>query len=120
MAVEVHVFLPPFASVVQSAFETSPTWNPFWQAFHLDLPRRLRAAGIPCLPLSVPLQDGLSDSYMYDGYHPTEVYAAAIIKQIVQASSPHSLLRKVDFVSLDALLSRSYATPLSFEEPPGQ
>ena len=48
MAVEVHVFLPPFASEVQAAFEASPIWNPFWHAFHIDLPKRLRAAGIPC------------------------------------------------------------------------
>jgi hypothetical protein len=120
MAVEVHVFLPPFASEVQAVFETSSTWNPFWQAFHLDLPRQIRAAGISCLPLSVPAQDGFGDSYMYDGYHPTEIYAAAIVKQIVQKSSPHSLLHKIDLVSLDALISRRYATPLSFEEPPGQ
>jgi hypothetical protein len=55
---------------------------------------------------------------MYDGYHPTEIYAAALVKQIVQQASPHSLLREVDLAYLDALLSSTYATPLSFERPP--
>jgi hypothetical protein len=118
MGIEVYVFLPPFASPVQTVFETSPTWQPFWRAYHLDLPARLRAAGIACLPLSVPQQDGFDDRYMYDGYHPTEIYAAALVKQIVQQASPHSLLREVDLAYLDALLSSTYATPLSFERPP--
>jgi hypothetical protein len=118
MGIEVYVFLPPFASPVQTVFETSPTWQPFWRAYHLDLPARLRAAGIACLPLSVPQQDGFDDRYMYDGYHPTEIYAAALVKQIVQQAAPHSLLREVDLAYLDALLSGTYATPLSFERPP--
>jgi hypothetical protein len=118
MGVEVYVFLPPFASEVQTVFETSPTWQPFWRAYHLDLPARLRAAGIPCLPLSVPQQDGFDDRYMYDGYHPTEIYAAAMMQQIVHHAPPHSLLRAVDLASLATLLSRLYATPLSFERPP--
>jgi hypothetical protein len=118
MGIEVYVLLPPFASPVQTVFETSPTWQPFWRAYHLDLPARLRAAGIACLPLSVPQQDGFDDRYMYDGYHPTEIYAAALVKQIVQQASPHSLLREVDLAYLDALLSGTYATPLSFERPP--
>jgi hypothetical protein len=118
MGVEVYVFLPPFASEVQTVFETSPTWQPFWRAYHLDLPARLRAAGIPCLPLSVPQQDGFDDRYMYDGHHPTEIYAAALVKQILQQASPYSLLRTVDLAYLDILLSRTYPTPLSFESPP--
>ena len=118
MGVEVYVFLPPFASEVQTVFETSPTWQPFWRAYHLDLPARLRAAGIPCLPLSVPKQDGFDDRYMYDGHHPTEIYAAALVKQILQQASPYSLLRTVDLAYLDLLLSRTYPTPLSFESPP--
>ena len=118
MGVEVYVFLPPFASAVQTVFETSPTWQPFWRAYHLDLPARLRAAGIACLPLSVPQQDGFDDRYMYDGYHPTEIYAAALVKQLLQQASPHSLLRTVDLAYLDTLLSGTYATPLSFERPP--
>ena len=118
MGVEVYVFLPPFASEVQTVFETSPTWQPFWRAYHLDLPARLRAAGIPCLPLSVPKQDGFDDRYMYDGHHPTEIYAAALVKRILQLASPYSLLRTVDLAYLDILLSRTYATPLSFESPP--
>ena len=59
MGIEVYVFLPPFASAVQTVFETSPTWQAFWQAYHLDLPARLRAIGIVCLPLFVPQEDGL-------------------------------------------------------------
>ena len=120
MGIEVYVFLPPFASDVQTVFETSPTWQPFWRAYHLDLPARLRAAGIVCLPLFVPQQDGFDDRYMYDGYHSTEIYAAAMVQQIVQHAPPHSLLRAVDLASLATLLSRPYATPLSFERPPLQ
>jgi len=118
MGVDVYVFLPPFASAVQTVFETSPTWQPFWREYHLELPARLRAAGIPCLPLSVPQQDGFDDRYMYDGYHPAEIYAVALVKQILQQASPDSLLRTVDMASLDTLLSGTYPTPLSFERPP--
>lgn len=118
LGVEVYVFLPPFASEVQHVLETSPTWQPFWRTYHLDLPERLRAAGIPCLPLSVPRQDGFDDRYMYDGYHPTEIYAAALVKHILHQAAPHSLLRAVDVVSLTTLLSGTHLTPLSFEMPP--
>jgi hypothetical protein len=118
MGIEVYVFLPPFASEVQTVFETSPTWQPFWRVYHLELPARLRAAGIVCLSLAVPQQDGFDDRYMYDGYHPTEIYAAALVKQILQQAAPHSLLRAADLAYLDALLSGTYATPLSFERPP--
>ena len=117
MGVEVYVFLPPFASEVQTVFETSPTWQPFWRAYHLDLPARLRAAGIPCLPLSVPKQDGFDDRYMYDGHHPTEIYAAALVKQILQHASPYSLLGTVDRAALGRLLARPSPTPLAFEPP---
>jgi hypothetical protein len=117
LGIEVYVFLPPFASEVQTVFETSPTWQPFWRAYHLDLPARLRAAGIPCLSLSVPTQDGFDDRYMYDGHHPTEIYATALVKQILQQAPPYSLLRTVNLAYLDILLSRPYPTPLSFEPP---
>ena len=116
MGIDVYVFLPPFASAVQTVFETSPVWQPFWQAY-LDLPARLRAAGIPCLPLSVPQQDGFDDRYMYDGHHPTEVYAAALVRQILHQAAPHSRLRTVDLAALDTLLARPYPTPLSLESP---
>ena len=49
----VYVFLPPLPAP-QTVFETSPTWQSFWRAYHLDLPARLRAIGIACLPLFVP------------------------------------------------------------------
>ena len=116
MGIDVYVFLPPFASAVQTVFETSPAWQPFWRAY-LDLPARLRAAGIPCLPLSVPQQDGFDDRYMYDGHHPTEIYAAALVRQILHQAAPHSRLRTVDLAALDTLLARPYPTPLSLESP---
>ncbi len=118
LGAEVHVFLPPFASSVQTELETSATWASFWHAYRTELPARLRAAGIPCLPLSVPHEDGFSDMYMYDGYHPTEIYAAAIVRKIVLQAGPQSRLRHVDVASLDALLAREYKSPLAFELPP--
>ncbi|HEY5865614.1 MAG TPA: hypothetical protein VI542_08705 [Candidatus Tectomicrobia bacterium] len=118
LGIEVYVFLPPFASAVQTVFETSPTWQSFWRWYRLDLPVRLRAAGLPCLPLSAPQQDGFDDSYMYDGHHHTEIYAAALVQQILQHASSHGLLRTVDRVPLDRLLARTSPTPLSFEPPP--
>lgn len=120
MGVEVYAFLPPFASEVRSVFDSSSTWAPFWRAYQTDLPEHLRAAGIDCLPLSIPTRDGFNDTYMYDGYHPSEVYAAAIVRQIVQRMPTGSLLRQVDVAHLERLLSGDYATPLSFEKPPDQ
>jgi hypothetical protein len=120
MGVEVYVFLPPFTAAVKATLDTSPTWATFWRAYHIDLPARLRAAGIFCLPLSVPTQDGFNDTYMYDGYHPSEIYMTAIVRQIVQQAPQHSLLRQIDLAYLHALLSRDHITPLSFEKPPGQ
>ena len=116
--IDVYVFLPPFASAVQTVFETSPTWQPFWRWYHLELPARLRAAGLPCVPLAVPQHDGFDDRYMYDGHHPTEIYAAALVRQILDHAAPHSLLRTVDRASLDRLLARATPTPLAFEPPP--
>ena len=117
LGIEVYVFLPPFASAVQTVFETSPIWQPFWRAYHLELPARLRAAGLPCLPLSVPQHDGFDDRYMYDGHHPTEIYAAALVQQIVHHAFPHSLLGTVDRAALGRLLARPSPTPLAFGPP---
>ena len=85
-----YVFLPPFASAVQTVFETSPTWQPFWRWYHLELPARLRAAGLPCVPLAVPQHDGFDDRYMYGaGITPTEIYAAALVRRILDHAAPH-------------------------------
>ena len=118
LGIDVYVFLPPFASAVQTVFETSPTWQPFWRGYHLELPARLRAAGLPCVPLSVPHHDGFDDRYMYDGHHPTEIYAAALVRQILHHAAPHSLLRTVDRARwIDSSPVRR-RRPLAFEPPP--
>jgi hypothetical protein len=119
LGVEVHAFLPPFASEVQAALESSSAWAPAWRAYRTELPARLRAAQIACLPLSVPDRDGFDDTYMYDGYHATEIYAAAIVRQLVVRAPPGSALRQVDPSQLDGLLSRDRPSPLAFEAPPG-
>jgi hypothetical protein len=117
LGIEVQIFLPPFASEVHDLFETAPVWNAFWSAYRLEFPSRLRDAGIICLPLSVPTQDGFDDTYMYDGYHPSEIYATAIVKQIVEQSPKRSLLKKVHLGHLNKLLSKNHPSPLAFDEP---
>jgi hypothetical protein len=120
LGVEVYVFLPPFSDRVTAVWENSATWADFWYAYRGKLPAQLHAAGIFCLPLSVPTQDGFDDQYMYDGYHPSEIYVAAIMKQILQHVPRDSFLRQVDLAHLEALLSRDHISPLSFEIPPGR
>lgn len=120
MGVEVYVFLPPFSAEARAALESSTTLSAWWHPYTQDLPAQLRAAGLFCLPLSIPTNDGFDDTYMYDGYHPSEVYMAYIVKQILQQAPPHSFLSQLDADSLDALLARDRISPLSFEIPPGQ
>jgi hypothetical protein len=54
---------------------------------------------------------------MYDGYHPSEIYATAIVKQIALQAPKRSRLKKVYLGHLDKLLSKNHPSPLAFDEP---
>jgi hypothetical protein len=117
LGIEVYVFLPPFSDEATAVWEKLAVWSDLWHTYQYDLPAQLRQAGIFCLPLAIPTQDGFDDTYMYDGYHPSEIYAASIAKHILHHVPPRSFLKQVDLGHLDALLSRPHVSPLAFEFP---
>ena len=94
MGVEVYVFLPPLpAKYKLSSRRPQPGSRSGARITSICQ----HACGLLVFLLA-PLctkQDGFDDRYMYDGHHPTEIYAAALVKQILQQASPYSLLRTV-------------------------
>ncbi|RMH22292.1 MAG: hypothetical protein D6696_03785 [Acidobacteria bacterium] len=115
--IEVWALLPPFSSECFAALEESTGLRDWWQAYHLRLASRLEARGVRVISAPTPAADGLSDDYMIDGFHGSEVYLAHVVARILDRAPPTSLLKRVDDRRLAARI-RSAAIPLAFELPP--
>jgi hypothetical protein len=117
LGAEVYAYLPPFSGEVTQALNESSALSRWWDEYRHALPEELKAAGIPCMPLSQPADYGLDDTYMFDGFHPSEVYNAYILEDLIRQSPPESMLASVDLNHLVALRSNDKALPLCFFPP---
>jgi len=116
LGVEVHVLLPPFSSESLDALEQSESLATWWDYYKNELPVLLERAGATVVPVGCPADFGLSDLYMLDGYHPSEVFAARLVVEMAKRASPDSLLKRIDLDRLEERIRRA-ALPLAFELP---
>jgi hypothetical protein len=113
--VEVETFLPPYSDEVLAALdEKAAGW---WIDYRDRLPERLRDAGFVCLPAGSPAQYGLDDRYMFDGFHPSEVFDSYLLERLVGMAKPGSALAGVDLEHLRKLRSGRRVIPLAFSPP---
>jgi len=116
--IEVYALLPPFSTPAAAALDRSPALGAWWRAYHRALPQRLAAVGVDGLDAGTPAEHGLGDVSMIDGFHPSEVFAGHLLRDLVRALPADRLLAQIDVRALEALLDRA-ALPLAFDLPPG-
>jgi hypothetical protein len=114
--IEVYAFMPPFSSRVFKALDESVELRNWWQYYKNDFPNLLKKHGIKVIPVAQPAFLGLSDSYMIDGFHSSEVYMAYVIKTVIENANSSSYLKKVDIESLSHRIKNA-PIPLAFEIP---
>lgn len=114
MGVEAHVILPPWANECYEQLNKTPDVHGWWNAYKEVIPQTLRNAGFNCQGPSRPQDLGLQDTAMWDGFHPSEVFMARIIADLVRQAAPDSLLNKFISPKLDTL-ARFNEHPLTLE-----
>lgn len=118
MGIEVYVVLAPFSNEVFEVVNNPDYDRAWWKEFTELLPEQVRAGGIPLISVTSPAHYGLTDEYMYDGVHPSEVMLSYIVADLLRQAPPGSFLSTVDLSYLGALQSRKEALPLCFFPPP--
>ena len=114
--IEMYVFMPPVASEVFKALDESVELHQWWQFYKNDIPRLLRNRGLNVIPVAQPAHLGLSDLYMIDGFHASEVYMAQVVRAIIENTPYSSYLKSVNLEKLSYRIENA-AIPLSFEIP---
>jgi len=114
--VEVYAFLPPFSSEAYGALEQSSELRGWWHYYTRCFPSLMESQGIVVVPARRPCDIGLDDTYMVDGFHPSEVYMAHVIRELVKNAPSGSLLKQVDLGVLSSRIQRAYS-PLAFDKP---
>ena len=114
----VHTFLTPSANAVVEALADRGRLPDWWHEYRDVFPERLRERGIPCTVVRQPADYGLTDDFMLDGSHPSEVFVSSVLERIVAEAPESSLLSKVDRDHLAGLRSGKWSTPVVFEVPP--
>ncbi len=114
--VEVYAFMPPFSTEVFEAIESSQSLKPWWNFYKNAFPKLLEKNNISVVPVSHPIQFGLDDTCMFDGWHPSEVYMAHLVKSLIEHAPHSSYLKNVRLEDL-ALNIKNAAIPLAFNLP---
>jgi hypothetical protein len=103
MGIEPLVFLPPWANESYTQLEKDVTVHGWWRDYKTLMPEALKKAGVPCVGPSTPQDYGLDDTTMWDGFHPSEVLMARIIRDLVQHTAPDAKIRTIISPKLDTL-----------------
>ncbi len=114
--VEVYAFMPPFSTEAYDALEDSPALNKWWNYYKHEFPKLLESHDISVIPVSHPAQYELDDTYMFDGWHPSEVYIAHLVKKLIE-NAPHSSFLKNVLLEDLTLTIKNAAIPLAFNLP---
>lgn len=114
--VEVYAFMPPFSDEVMAALRKNEPLLPWWNYYVETLPDLLKQHGAIIIPVSSPSDYGLDDRYMLDGFHPSEVYIAYIVRELVKALPETAILHEVNIELLSSKLAKA-KLPLAFELP---
>ncbi len=114
--VEVYALMPPFSTEAFGALEDSQALSQWWNYYKHEFPKILEQRDILVVPVSQPAQFGLDDTYMFDGWHPSEVYIAHLVKSLLEKSPDTSYLKNVHLEDL-TLNIKNAAMPLAFDLP---
>jgi hypothetical protein len=116
IGIEVYAFMPPFSSEAFKALDESVELRLWWQYYKNDFANLLKENGIDVIPVSQPADLGLSDLYMIDGFHASEVYMAYIINTLVENAHSSSYLKKIARENLTDQIKHA-PIPLAFKIP---
>lgn len=111
--VDVVAVFPPVSSEVDQAASAAPDMAQWWEDYWNKLPAALERAGARTVVLRRPSDAGLSDEYMFDGFHLSEVVAALLAEQFPVGAPPESPLADIDPARLAELRDRDAVIPLS-------
>ncbi len=114
--VEVIAFMPPFSTEAFEALETSPPLSQWWNFYIDEFPTMIKNHDIQVVQVSHPRQYGLDDTYMFDGWHPSEVYMAHLMQSIIVNSSQKSYFKNIDLQNLRSIINHA-TIPLAFKLP---
>jgi len=114
--VEVYAFMPPFSTEAFEALESSQSLEQWWNFYKNAFPKLLEENNISVVPVSHPIQFGLDDTYMFDGWHPSEVYMAHLVKSLIEHAPHSSYLKNTNSKKLQAL-TKETDIPLAFTLP---
>ncbi len=114
--VEVYAFMPPFSEEAFEALEDSQALHQWWNYYKHKFPKILEKHDIFITPVSNPAQFELDDRYMFDGWHPSEVYMGHLVKRMIEKSPDSSYLKNVRLKNL-TLSIKNAAIPLAFKRP---
>jgi hypothetical protein len=115
--VEVCVLLPPFATPVDDAIKKNRNLTNWYAEYHNRLPQALREAGIQYLDVESPKTLGLSDDYMIDGFHASDVFVSYALEKLIEQAPVGSYLASIDRVHLRSLRNRADVIPVSLDPP---
>lgn len=114
--VEVVAFMPPFSTESFEALEASQSLRPWWNYYKNEFPKLLENHNIAVVQVSHPVQFNLNDTYMFDGWHPSEVYIAHLIRSMIEMAPSSGYLKNAKIENLSALI-KGASIPLAFNLP---
>jgi hypothetical protein len=113
---ETYVILPPFSTVLHDTLfaHGMPRW---WDNYFVDLKATLLSRGIPCISSPTPQTYGISEDFMLDLVHPSDVFAAYLVRDLATVVPDSSLLKHLTFSIVDSLRSQPWAIPVTLTPP---
>lgn len=114
LGVQVLVILPPFANECHDYLESKPPTQAWWPKYKTWAPEKLTAAGFPCVAPGCPRDYQLEDTTMWDGFHPSEVLMARVIRSLSLKCPEGSPMRGLISPELEQL-ARFIDHPLTLE-----
>ena len=108
--------MPPFSTEAFEALEKSSTLNQWWDFYKNEFPKVLEKNNILIASVSHPVQFNLNDTYMFDGWHPSEVYIGHLVKRMIEQAPDSSYLKNVNIENLRTLIENA-SIPLTFHLP---
>ena len=114
--IEVIAFMPPFSTEAYEALEHSQPLSQWWDYYTHAFPALLKTHQITVVEVSHPAQFQLNDTAMFDGWHPSEVYIAHIVKKMIESLPASSYLNTTERDHLTTLTQEA-ESPLAFHMP---
>ena len=114
MDIEVVTYFAPLSTESYAEITKVTALAELWSACRNIVAARVRSEGYPCVYLETPSNLGLTDEYMLDGGHPSEVMNTYFLRWLVDTLPPGSVFRQLDTRNMETLLSRNETLPVSF------